>query len=396
VVNAAGRLGRCHYLSLHEASGYSVAAKRCILALRQAGVSITWVPFVRSPEWGLGYAPAAPGPVGDVELDPLLGESTRADTVVAHLVPEYFPIVRQQYPDAFLVGHTVWETNRLPPHWVALLEMPDVLVIPCRWNAAVIGAAGVGTPVVVVPHAAGAAPIASSNTWARIPSDAFVFYTIAPWTARKALWNTVRAYLTAFTRSDAVLLVVKTSALDFTHLGPVGTGRAGAGTSVSAMATLMGAFRDAAAILVVTGEVSDTDIAALHSRGDCFVSLCRSEGWGLGAFDAATYGNPVVITGFGGHLDYLDSSYAYLVDYNLVPVDDPTGGSSYLPEQTWAEPSVAHGASLLRRVFEDPGDAARRASELAHRIRGRYDPSEIARQFIHGVASRCPPPRRIE
>jgi hypothetical protein len=104
-----------------------------------------------------------------------------------------------------------------------------------------------------------------------------------------------------------------------------------------------------------------------------------------------------VTTGFGGHLDYLDASHAYLVDYNLVPVDDPVGGSSYLREQTWAEPSVAHGATLLRQVFDDQGDAARRAGELARRIRIRYDPSAIARQFIDGVASHCPArPRGVE
>ena len=388
-MTTASSLGECLYLSLFEASGYAVAARRCIRALVDAGVPTTWMPFVPSSDWGLGYAPAPAGSVTDAELQPLLASGREPDSVVAHLVPEYYPQVRERYPDATLVGHTVWETDRLPPHWPGLLEVPDVLVVPCRWNADVIRAAGVRTPVVVVPHAAESPIVATSDTWVSIPTDAFVFYTIAPWTARKAVWKSLQAYLGAFTGSDRVILVVKTSERDFTHPITGSTSRVGPGSSAAATAKLLGASADPAPVLLVTGDASEREIAALHTRGDCFVSLCRSEGWGLGAFDAATRGIPVVTTGFGGHLDYLDAATAFLVDYELVPVDDPAGEHSYTAEQTWAEPSVAHGAELLRQVFSDPAAAGRRAGVLADRIRERYDTASIARQFIDGVAPVC-------
>ena len=38
---------------------------------------------------------------------------------------------------------------------------------------------------------------------------------------------------------------------------------------------------------------------AIHAIGDCYVSLTHGEGWGMGAFDAATLGKPVLITGWG-------------------------------------------------------------------------------------------------
>ena len=41
-------------------------------------------------------------------------------------------------------------------------------------------------------------------------------------------------------------------------------------------------------------------------------------GLGTGSFDAASFGNPSIVTGWGGHLDYLGSDYPYLVDYELV------------------------------------------------------------------------------
>ena len=105
---------------------------------------------------------------------------------------------------------------------------------------------------------------------------------------------------------------------------------------------------------------------ALHERGNCFVSLCRSEGWGLGAFDAAASGNPVVTTGFGGHLDYLAGT-DYLVRFDLVPVDDPAGYPSYAPDQHWAEPDLDHGAELLRHVMAHRDEAAARAAIVGPR-----------------------------
>ena len=42
----------------------------------------------------------------------------------------------------------------------------------------------------------------------------------------------------------------------------------------------------------------------------------RGGGWG--AFEAARLGKPVIMTGYGGQLDYLDAELSHLVDYTLV------------------------------------------------------------------------------
>src|ERR1019366_10116369 len=104
---------------------------------------------------------------------------------------------------------------------------------------------------------------------------------------------------------DPVLMVVKTSRLDGRVPRSPSPSAVGPGTAAWALATMLARHSDPPAISLMTGELADDDLHALHIRGDCFVSLCRSEGWGLGAFDAAAYGNPVVTTGHGGHLEYL-------------------------------------------------------------------------------------------
>ena len=361
---------RWSYLSLDEESGYGVAAERCIAALEGSGVDLDWTPFVPGRGWGLAYEPArGAGAVSGNEI------------VVAHLVPEYLPAIRARQRHAFLVAHTAWETDRIPKGWVGPLSQADLIVVPSRFGAEVIGASAVAVPVAVVPHVAPTVEEARpAAVWADVPDDAFVFYTVAEWTERKNVLATVEAYLCAFEGDRDVLLVVKTTHRDLTARPSLGRRAAGVGTSAWSLARLLGAHANPPAVKLVTRTLTPAEVAALHRRGDCYVSLARGEGWGLGSFDAAAHGNPVVTTGFGGQLDYLSES-PYLVRYHLVAVEDPGGFPSYAPDQQWAAPDVDHAAALLREIAAQPAQARDRAASIAADLRLRFSPAAVAASF---------------
>ncbi|MDA8310147.1 MAG: glycosyltransferase [Actinomycetota bacterium] len=368
----AGTATRWTYLSLDEASGYGVAADRCIAALEEEGVDLTWSPFAVGGGWGLGYEPVS-----------LPDPSDGHEVVVAHLVAEYLPAVHSHFPDAFVVAHTVWDTTKIPDHWVGPLDQVDLVVVPSRFSADAVAAAAVKTPVAIVPHVAPPPLRAGSGAFLDVPDDFVVFYTVAEWNERKAVFLTIEAYLRAFTRHDRVLLVVKTSQRDRRVARSAG-GAAGEGTTAWSVAKLLSAHADPPRVALITRELADEEIAAIHRRGDCFVSLARGEGWGLGAFDAAAHRRPVVTTGFGGQLDYLVGT-PYLVGFELVPVDDPIGFPSYAPDQRWAEPDLDHAAALLREVAADPYGAREIADCLATEIHKRYRPSAVAQTFLTAV-----------
>ncbi len=292
--------------------GYGVAADRCMSALQDAGVVLDWLPYIPGSGTSTFYAPglsaaaAAPAAGGSREHPPV---------VVAHIVPEYFSYVRHERPEAFLVGHTVWETDRLPRHWIPCMDAADLLIVPCRFNADVIEDSPVRTPVAVVPYVAPPPlPASPGALWEAIPEDTLVFYTIAMWMPRKGVAKTVEAFLRAFTARDRVLLIIKTSPRDYTREVSGLGGVARRGTTAWTLARLLAKHPNPPAVRLVTQELSEVELGGLHLRGDCFVSLCHSEGWGLGSFDAAAHGKPVVTTGFGGQLDYLAGS-PLLVDY---------------------------------------------------------------------------------
>jgi glycosyltransferase involved in cell wall biosynthesis len=376
--------GGIKYVSLHEASGYGNAARRYIRGLMKTGIPLTWTPMVPGRGWGLGYQPFLGEMAADDDLYLVCNRSIEYDTVILHTVPEYYPLWKEREPGKRIVGYTVWETTCIPNHWGELLNAVDLLLVPCEWNREVFRECGVTTPIEVVPHTL-QEKTRSLNTlpW-DILEDDFVFYTIGTWTARKAIPDVIRCYLNAFTSRDNTLLVIKTSNKDFTQRRWMQYLRRPWKISQKIAAS----YTDPARMLIITDSLTEAEIACLHQRGDCFVSLSHSEGWGLGAFDAAGRGKPIVITGYGGHLDFLPEELAYLVDYRMVPVIDRQGSASYSVNQAWASPDLGHASRLLREVFLDRREAHAKGRELSEYVRRRFHEEMVIQKFLEALKGR--------
>jgi glycosyltransferase involved in cell wall biosynthesis len=366
------------YVSLHEASGYGVAARRYIRGLMKTGMPLTWTPMVRGRGWGLGYQPFLGEIATDDDLHQICNRPVDYDTVILHTVPEYYPLWKDREPGKRIVGYTVWETTCIPNHWRELLNAVDLLLVPCAWNREVFRECGVTTPIEVVPHALQAKTDSSCALPWDIPEGDFVFYTIGTWTARKAIPDLIRCYLNAFTSRDKTLLVVKTSNKDFTQNRWMQYLR----TPWKIAQKIAATYEDPAKMLLISDPFTEAEIACLHQRGDCFVSLCHSEGWGLGAFDAAGLGKPIVITGYGGHLEFLPKELAYLIDYRMVPVIDRQGSASYSLNQAWAKPDLTQASQLMREVFNKRNESLDRGRKLSKYVWQRFQEEKVVQKLL--------------
>ena len=92
---------------------------------------------------------------------------------------------------------------------------------------------------------------------------------------------------------------------------------------------------------------------------DVFLSLHRSEGFGLGCAEALAVGNIVVSTDYGGTRDFISEETGFPVDWKRVDVGE--GEYVEAEEATWAEPSIDHAAHRLREVYDAPRLARNRA-----------------------------------
>jgi len=366
------------YVSFREASGYGSAARSYILGLGQSGIPLTWTPMIKKGLFRPRFKPATGPGVGDPQLDCFCNRAIAYDQVIIHLVPEYFSFWKSKEAGKRLIGYCVWETDKLPAHWPPLLNQLDQILVPCRWNKQVFERSGVVRPVEVIPHLF-TFPMSDHNGNDFDPAPGhFVFYTIGDWTARKSIGDSVRCYLDSFTAADAVTFVIKTSFRDSSR-HPFGLR---ARRTETALGEIVRSYKNPARIVLIDKPVSPGCIAGLHRRGDCYVSLCRSEGWGLGSFDAAAAGKPVLMTGFGGQLDYLSPEYSFLVDWRLVPVQDRYGGPSYTSDQNWAEPSLGQAARLMRWVYENQELAKEKGRRQASLIRKAFSSEKTMARLI--------------
>src|SRR5262249_37156874 len=139
---------------------------------------------------------------------------------------------------------------------------------------------------------------------------------------------------------------------------------------------------------------SEAHIAALHERGNCYVSLHRGEGWGYPLFEAASRGTPVIATGYSGPLDYLHPRAHHLVQYELRQVQQPY--AYYNPRMRWAEPDLTHAVELMRWVYANRESARERAAEAAQSIQHSYSPEAVgalARERLLQLRQRTQQPK---
>jgi glycosyltransferase involved in cell wall biosynthesis len=115
---------------------------------------------------------------------------------------------------------------------------------------------------------------------------------------------------------------------------------------------------------------------AMIASCDCYVSLHRSEGFGLTMAEAMYFGRPVIATGYSGNLDFMTAENSRLVPYSLTEIGP--GADPYPPERHWADPDLEAAATLMRDAFENPEAATARGRLAAEDIRRTNSPEAAA------------------
>jgi glycosyltransferase involved in cell wall biosynthesis len=193
------------------------------------------------------------------------------------------------------------------------------------------------------------------------PFQFLYIFDIASTFERKNPLALVRAFRKAFGNRQDVELVLKYHHADFDS---------------PAVALLERAAKAAPTIRTIKQTLPEDQLYALLRSCDCFVSPHRSEGFGLNIAAAMYYGKPVVATGYSGNMDFTTPENSFLIDYDLVAVDQQTG--AYKAGYVWAEPSEDHLAALLSTVATAPDEARERGERGRRTIQERFSRQAVS------------------
>jgi glycosyltransferase involved in cell wall biosynthesis len=399
------------YISYADAVGYGIAAVGYVRLLVEAGFDVHWMPYPhRAIESGrVGQA------LGDAELNrgradliarsvtgaesrlmPLIKATSRpvdARIRIIHLLPPYWLENLSPMTGVRHIGVTTWETDRLPRKWLPALARMDHLCVPSAHDQALLRAARERLPTAtVVPHLCREtleppppARLSGLAKFLGIEPEDTVFYTINTWSPRKRLAALIDGFVRSFRQEDGVALVVKTSrkALFDDPASPVrdhNVSRVAAAIIARAAGEL---GRPPPRIAVIADDdLADNFIDGLHTLGHCFVSLSRAEGFGLGGFDAATHGRPVIAVGYGGPIDYLGSDWRGRVPHRMTPAENLSGYEWFDDGHFWPEPDDAAAFALMRDFAADPAPFRAEAEATSVRIRRQFGAESVTGRLL--------------
>ena len=391
-----------------DVGGYGQAAIANVRALVNLGIPVRWVPLEWTPQsmrpstWATPEGKVRPllnqrGENGNLaDMLALIEHTSRAidyDTIVAHSPPEMWPQVFETGKRN--VGCTAWETDRAPAHWLPLLRRADCLIVPCANNREVFRRSGLRVPTAVIPHIRRhrwpdftPSEFAAARADLGIPAGNRVFYSINAWDTRKALPDLIRTYAAAFRADEPVSLLIKTGRTGYDE-GPLYPRRPARDLATRAITQISAKLQRPPPHVVLHDEEVDADaIDLIHAVGDVYVSLSHGEGWGLGAFEAATLGKAVVMTGWGGHTEFLGADWPGAVPYKMTPAPLwPPQLPSFFPSQRWAEPDQDAAAHMLREVFTDPAPAQTAALRIRERIFQDFSEPVVADRWLEVLSA---------
>lgn len=193
---------------------------------------------------------------------------------------------------------------------------------------------------------------------------------------RKGVDVLLRAYASAFTHRDAVVLIVKTFPNPHHDIERM-------------LADWRQANPEAPAVELINLDLPDAGIRALYELADVLVAPSRGEGFGLPMAEAMLHRCPVITTGQGGQRDFCTPQTAWLIDYSYARARTHLQAGP----SVWYEPDSDHLARLFvefHQAWRDGTLASMTGARIAaaeQLIRTRFNWEHVALESEEAIAA---------
>lgn len=249
-------------------------------------------------------------------------------------------VAPQALQGRYNIGYWAWELPEFPENgWEEAFAPLDEVWTCSDFTSEAIRQKSPVT-VTTVPHAITMqARSSKTRTDFGLPEKPFLFlvmYDVRSFSARKNPEGAVEAYLRAFPQeTDDVRLLLKL------NVPPDWDGEDG----------LLKKLLRRSDVLTISERLSKPDLNALIRCSNAYVSLHRSEGFGLGPAEAMGLGIPAVLTNWSGNTQYMREGACCPVDYQMVEIQTTHG--PYKKGCHWAEPDIEDAARQMKRLVND-------------------------------------------
>jgi glycosyltransferase involved in cell wall biosynthesis len=243
------------------------------------------------------------------------------------------------------IGYGYWELSEFPVVWREQNSYLNEIWAPSLFIKEVIEKSTT-LPVYHMPIPVDfEIPVGYSRTYFNLPTDKFMFlftFDLSSHVARKNPQAVINAFIKAFPveKNDKVCLVIKIHKIKNNP------------DHIFKLNELTKQISFDPRIIIFDEILDRSSILGLINVSDVYVSLHRSEGFGLGMAEAMKMGKVVIATNYSGNKDFMNEENSCPVNYRLVRV----GEMEYALVENgavWADPDVDHAVYYMKKVYED-------------------------------------------
>lgn len=352
---------------LEAEMGVGEAARSTIRACQAAGIPFSLVDFAAGSRSRAGE-----------RLDPAWPRGQQFGVNILHINADQTPVAVRHFGagffrDHYTIGVWNWELPEFPVAWRRTFDSLDEVWAPSVFCRDAFAAA-TAKPVTCIPYSVvPAEPPAGSRAGFTLPPG-FLFLFMFDALSIPERKNPLGLL-------DAFALASETSTVPLALALKVING----GHESAFMTALRARVAGRSDIVLMDDYLPRERLTALFAACDSYISLHRSEGFGLTLAEAMALGKPVIATNWSANVDFMHGDNAVLVDYRLVKLGRDHG--PYRAGSTWAEPDVKHAAACMCRVAEDASLRLRLGTAAAAHIRNVLSPLAVGQAIQKRLAA---------
>jgi glycosyltransferase involved in cell wall biosynthesis len=283
--------------------------------------------------------------------------------VNADQVPVFLSQKGQNYfRGRYNIGFWLWELSKFPDEWIPHFRFFNEIWTASSFCMEALSAVS-PIPVLKVPISITIDKIRDINrAYFGLESGHVVFlyaFDILSFFDRKNPLAVIHAFKKAFGNERDAVLVLKCSNPDW---------------NPSAMERIL---KEASGVQVkiIDRYLDKDELHALMNLSDCYISLHRSEGFGLPLAEAMYMGKPVIATAYSANMDFMNINNSFPVKYRLIEIEQDVG--PYRKGNVWADPDIEHAAELMRFVYENRERAWSIGKKASEDIRAMLSPAVV-------------------
>jgi glycosyltransferase involved in cell wall biosynthesis len=294
---------------------------------------------------------------------------------------------------AYNIGITAGlESTRISQKWVDGCNLMDMVIVPTNFMRDTFLREGVTQQVLVVNEGVNDKIFNLNSVNGRVLETDIIktttnFLSIGQCGSfilgkdRKQTVLLLDTFVRAFDNDESVGLIIKT------HMQNISSPDR---YNIKTQFKRMIGNRKGPKIYLVHGELTEIEMAQLYKDPlvTAYISMSSGEGWNRPAAEAMACGVPIIITGWSGHMDYLNSDNALLIDYKLqdIPPETIQAGPWFERGMKWAYPDVAVAVDKMKYAKNNAVKLKEHAIESSNKFLARYNKTATYGAFTEMIA----------